>query len=153
MRRLQQHVCQEDEFAKVEYSHELELYLETRSPAFKTILADDKKRLIVGVIANMNVDPSIELNKISPSFDQFEAAHREEITALSLLVAKMTSCSVEEVKLRLNIMLSELVKVETPLFNSQQWEADMNLLAEGADTIPILPDEAFTRESIYSNHN
>ncbi|ELR97602.1 hypothetical protein [Gloeocapsa sp. PCC 73106] len=40
-----------------------------------------------------------------------------------------------------------------PLFDSQQWEADMKILAEGSDQIPILPDEAFSRESIYSDHD
>ena len=38
-------------------------------------------------------------------------------------------------------------------FNASQWEADMKALAEGADQIPVLPPEAFTRESIYSNHD
>lgn len=38
-------------------------------------------------------------------------------------------------------------------FDSQQWEADMKLLAQGAEQIPILPPEAFTRESIYGNHD
>jgi hypothetical protein len=38
-------------------------------------------------------------------------------------------------------------------FNASQWEADMKALASGADKIPVLPPEAFTRESIYSNHD
>jgi hypothetical protein len=38
-------------------------------------------------------------------------------------------------------------------FNASQWEADMKALAERADQIPVLPPEAFTRESIYSNHD
>jgi hypothetical protein len=38
-------------------------------------------------------------------------------------------------------------------FDSQQWEADMKLLAIGAEQIPVLPPEAFTRESIYGNHD
>jgi hypothetical protein len=104
----------------------------------------------------MSVESSVELNQIkqiSPSFHQFEEAHREEITALSLIVAKITSRAIEEVKPRLDIMLSELVEGKTPLFDSQQWEADMRLLAEGADIVPVLSDEAFTRESIYGNHD
>lgn len=35
-------------------------------------------------------------------------------------------------------------------FDSQQWSADMKLLAIGAEQIPVLPPEAFTRKSIYS---
>ena len=38
-------------------------------------------------------------------------------------------------------------------FDPQQWSADMNLLAQGAEKIPVLPPEAFTRESIYGNHD
>ncbi|BAY60737.1 hypothetical protein NIES22_07970 [Calothrix brevissima NIES-22] len=38
-------------------------------------------------------------------------------------------------------------------FNPQQWEADMKLLVQGAEKIPVLPPEAFSRESIYGNHD
>ncbi|MEA5505691.1 hypothetical protein VB735_21780 [Halotia wernerae UHCC 0503] len=38
-------------------------------------------------------------------------------------------------------------------FDPEAWEADIKLLAERAKEIPILPPEAFTRESIYGNHN
>lgn len=38
-------------------------------------------------------------------------------------------------------------------FDSQQWKADMELLAQGAEQIPVLPPESFTRESIYGNHD
>ena len=38
-------------------------------------------------------------------------------------------------------------------FDPKQWEADMNLLAQRAEQIPVLPPEAFTRESIYGNHD
>lgn len=37
-------------------------------------------------------------------------------------------------------------------FDSKQWEADMKALAQRAEEIPVLPEEAFTRESIYGNH-
>ncbi|MBE9167046.1 hypothetical protein IQ238_05675 [Pleurocapsales cyanobacterium LEGE 06147] len=38
-------------------------------------------------------------------------------------------------------------------FDPEQWEADMKLLAQRAEKIPVLPPEAFTRESIYGNHD
>jgi hypothetical protein len=38
------------------------------------------------------------------------------------------------------------------LFDVEQWEADMKILAEGAEKIPVLPAKAFTRDSIYGNH-
>ena len=37
-------------------------------------------------------------------------------------------------------------------FDAEQWEADMKILAEGAEKIPVLPTKAFTRENIYGNH-
>ena len=38
-------------------------------------------------------------------------------------------------------------------FDPKQWEADMKLLAQRAEQIPVLLPEAFTRESIYGNHD
>jgi hypothetical protein len=38
-------------------------------------------------------------------------------------------------------------------FDPEKWAADMKALAERADLIPVLPPEAFTRESIYGNHD
>jgi hypothetical protein len=50
--------------------------------------------------------------------------------------------------------LNTFVELSTKrTFDSQQWEADMKLLAQGAEQIPVLPPEAFTRESIYGNHD
>lgn len=37
-------------------------------------------------------------------------------------------------------------------FDLEAWEADMKLLAQ-APEVPVLPEEAFTRESIYGNHD
>lgn len=38
-------------------------------------------------------------------------------------------------------------------FDPKGWEADMKALTEGAEKIPVLQPEAFTRESIYGNHD
>ncbi|MBO3459117.1 hypothetical protein G7B40_011840 [Aetokthonos hydrillicola Thurmond2011] len=40
-----------------------------------------------------------------------------------------------------------------PLFDPKQWEEDIKLLTNRALAIPVLPPEAFTRESIYGNHD
>lgn len=37
-------------------------------------------------------------------------------------------------------------------FDPEAWEADIKVFAE-AEEIPVLPPEAFTRESIYGNHD
>ena len=83
----------------------------------------------------------------------FEQAHKEEIEAISLILAKITHRTLKEVKPHLEIMLSELVEPKQSAFDPQQWELDLKALAEGADDIPVLPPEAFSRESIYSNHD
>ncbi len=38
-------------------------------------------------------------------------------------------------------------------FDPQQWEDDLKMLTTCASKIPVLPTEAFTRESIYGNHD
>lgn len=39
------------------------------------------------------------------------------------------------------------------LFDAKQWEEDMKFLTNRRSEIPVLPPEAFTRESIYGNHD
>ncbi len=36
---------------------------------------------------------------------------------------------------------------------AEQFEADMDLLAEGSERLPVLPPDAFSRESIYADHD
>jgi hypothetical protein len=33
--------------------------------------------------------------------------------------------------------------------SEEEWEADMRALSEGSEALPVLPEEAFSRESIY----
>lgn len=89
----------------------------------------------------------------SERLHEFSRAHKEEIEAVSLIVAKITHRTLGEVKPYLEAMLFELVEPHQPSFDPQKWDADLKALAEGADNIPVLPPEAFTRESIYSNHD
>jgi hypothetical protein len=77
----------------------------------------------------MSIAPSrkdFDEGKNGSHLHEFEQVHREDLTALPCL--------------------------QHP-FNASQWEADMKVLAERADKIPALPPFAFTRESIYSNHD
>ncbi len=37
--------------------------------------------------------------------------------------------------------------------SAEQFEADMDLLAEGSERLPVLPPDAFSRESIYADHD
>jgi hypothetical protein len=38
-------------------------------------------------------------------------------------------------------------------FAPKKWAVDLKILAEGAENIPVLPSEAFTRESIYQDYD
>ena len=38
-------------------------------------------------------------------------------------------------------------------FDPKQWEEDMKVLTNRATKIPVLPPSAYTRESIYGNHD
>lgn len=53
--------------------------------------------------------------------------------------------------------LAALIEGEALLPESQssteQFERDMDLLADGSERLPVLPDDAFTRESIYADHD
>ena len=102
----------------------------------------------------MHPSPSREVRgrKENPRLHKFEQAHQEEIEAVSLILAKITDRTLEEVKPYLEAMLFELVEANQS-FDPQQWELDLKALAEGADNIPVLPPEAFSRQSIYSNHD
>ena len=35
----------------------------------------------------------------------------------------------------------------------EEFEAELELIAEGTDDIPVLPPDALTREAIYGDHN
>mgnify|MGYP002778672842 CR=1 FL=1 len=48
---------------------------------------------------------------------------------------------------------SQLFQGKKPAFDPEQWEADMKALAQRAEEIPVLPEEAFTRESIYGDRD
>lgn len=44
---------------------------------------------------------------------------------------------------------SQLFPAQKRPFDPKQWAADMKALAQGAEDIPVLPEAALTRESIY----
>jgi len=41
----------------------------------------------------------------------------------------------------------------TVAFSLDDFEADMDALAEGSDELPVLAPDAFSRESIYADHD
>jgi hypothetical protein len=103
---------------------------------------------------NMSVNPSVESNpKKQPTefFQQFEKAHKEEITAVSLIVAKITNRSLEDVKSHLDSMLSSLVEKNSPNASPSERAREFREWVESHKNmnLPSLSDEAISRESIY----
>jgi hypothetical protein len=54
--------------------------------------------------------------------------------------------------------LTTLIKRETllefpPRASIEEFEADMRLLSEGSEHLPVLPPEAFSRAAIYDDHD
>jgi hypothetical protein len=102
----------------------------------------------------MSVNPSVESNQkkqTTESFQQFEQAHKEEITAVSLIVAKITNRSLEEVKSHLNTMLSCLVEPNSSNTSTSERAREFREWVESHKdlNLPSLSDEAISRESIY----
>lgn len=102
----------------------------------------------------MSVNPSVESNlknQTNKSFKQFEQAHKEEIAAVSLIVAKITNCSIEEVQSHLETMLSGLIEPKSPNISSSKRAREFREWVESHKdmNLPFLSDEAISRESIY----
>jgi hypothetical protein len=51
------------------------------------------------------------------------------------------------------IIIPGVISYQSASFNQQEWEADLTQLAESAHPLPALPDNAFNRHSIYSDHD
>ena len=43
--------------------------------------------------------------------------------------------------------------IERPRFSLEEFERDMDLLSEGTEGLPVLPDEALSREAMHSDHD
>jgi hypothetical protein len=61
--------------------------------------------------------------------------------------------------LDMHVYVGNLLADEAPLFppdttqDRDEWESDLDELAAGSEDQPVLPPEAFSRESIYSDHD
>jgi hypothetical protein len=61
--------------------------------------------------------------------------------------------------LELNVYVQTLLQQQAVLgrseqaINLEQFEAELDALAQGSDKLPNLPPEALTRESIYQDHD
>jgi hypothetical protein len=51
------------------------------------------------------------------------------------------------------IIIPGVISDKSLVFNQKEWEADLKQLAENANSIPVLPDNALNRQSIYNDHD
>jgi hypothetical protein len=50
-------------------------------------------------------------------------------------------------------VIEAALPIEPDECSLEEFEADMDALAEGSESLPVLPPEAFSRESIYGDHD
>jgi hypothetical protein len=48
---------------------------------------------------------------------------------------------------------NQILPARRPRPTLEEFEADLDAMAEGTDNIPVLPPEALTREAIYGDHD
>jgi UPF0288 family protein (methanogenesis marker protein 3) len=118
----------------------------------------------------MSVNPLFEKkdqNQTAETVRKFKSAHEKDLEIITQVLVKITSRSPDNIEPYLDTMLERLITLEQEAattedhssnlqqkkpFDSRQWQADMNALAQRVE-LPVLPEEAFTRESIYGEHD
>lgn len=118
----------------------------------------------------MSVNPLFEKkdeNQTAEVVRKFKSAHEKDLETITQVLVKITSRSLDDIEPYLDTMLEGLIGLEQEAttteehsssfhrkkpFDSRQWQADMNVLAQRVK-LPVLPEEAFTRESIYGEHD
>lgn len=97
------------------------------------------------------------MNNLSNSFmSQLEEVHRKDIETITLLLAKISQRTPDEIKLHLDIMLEKLVETEKeqPFYETatpQEWVAAFQGWVESHRdmNLPPLSDEAVSRKRMY----
>ncbi|MGL5881346.1 MAG: hypothetical protein ACRC2V_26745 [Xenococcaceae cyanobacterium] len=118
----------------------------------------------------MSVNPLFEKkdeNETAEAVRKFKSAHEKDLETITQVLVKITSRSLDDIEPYLDTMLERLIRLEQEPtttedhsssfhrkepFDSRQWQADMNILVQRVK-LPVLPEEAFTRESIYGEHD
>jgi len=110
------------------------------------------------------------VNQFTETIHNLEAVNKEDLKTITQALVRITSLTPEEIKPHLDEMLKRLMNPKERLtqetatpeewsrtlklpLDAEQWEADMKALTEGAERIPVVSPEAFTRESMYGNHD
>jgi hypothetical protein len=98
-------------------------------------------------------------NRISGILHHFEETHKEEIEAITQVLARITTLSPEQIKPYLGKMLEQLVnpQAEYPLYNTATANELSQAFRDWADShnrnTPLLSDYAVSRENIYSDED
>ncbi|MBE9169040.1 hypothetical protein IQ238_16465 [Pleurocapsales cyanobacterium LEGE 06147] len=99
------------------------------------------------------------MSNISNYYPDFGSFHPKEIEQVIEALSKITSRSPEEIKPYLNMMLNHLAEETegTPSFyetaSYEEWMATFHdwVASHKGRNLPLLNDEAISRESIYKN--
>lgn len=106
----------------------------------------------------MAINPSSKEEKSSQAAEalhHFESAHREDLEAITQVLVKITNRPAQEIKPHLDTMLEQLVKPkERPFYETATPEEWVRAFREWVEShrglnLPLLSDEAISRESIY----
>lgn len=99
---------------------------------------------------NTSKEDSAEVSLTAPLQD-FEQAHKEELAEILLVLVKITSRTPEQIKPHLNQLLEGLViSPEQSIVPTQRRKAFQEWVESHRDLqLPLLDDQAISRESIY----
>ena len=94
-------------------------------------------------------------NSVAEIMKNFESAHKEDLEAIVQVLVKITNRTPSEIKLHLDTMLEQLVEPEErPFYETATPQEWIRAFSEWVEShrdlnLPLLSDEAISRESIY----
>lgn len=110
----------------------------------------------------MTTNPSFEAenrDESSTVLRSFQQTHQEDIEAITIILAKITSLASEEIKPHIHTMLSELIKSkECPFHETANPEERARAFRNWSEShrgmnLPYLSDYAVSRESMYEDEH
>jgi hypothetical protein len=123
-------------------------------------ISQELRRLVTALQIYIMITPSFEGEKGDASsalLRQFEEANREEISAITRVLAKITSLSPEEITPHVHTMLAALLKPRERPFHQtatpQEWVQALREWSEShrGMNLPSLSEYAVSRESMYDD--
>ena len=103
----------------------------------------------------MAINPSSKEQKRSQAAQALQSAHKEDLEAIIQVLVRITNRPAQEIKPHLDIMLEQIVEPkERPFYETATPEEWVHAFCEWVEShrglnLPLLSDEAISRESIY----